>query len=99
VDAVNLEHILPRRPTDADWPDFAPEEIPQWTNRLGNQTLLKKSQNKLIGNKPWATKQPILQRSELTLTKTAAYATTWDKGAIEARQRELARMAVKAWPR
>ncbi len=31
VDAVNLEHILPRRPTDADWPDFAPEEIPQWT--------------------------------------------------------------------
>lgn len=79
VDAVNLEHILPRRPTDADWPDFAPEEIPQWTNRLGNQTLLKKSQNKLIGNKPWATKQPILQRSELTLTKTAADATTWDK--------------------
>jgi Protein of unknown function DUF262/Protein of unknown function (DUF1524) len=96
---VNLEHILPRNAKPADWPQFAPEEVSQWANRLGNHTLLKKTQNGKIGNKSWTVKQPILAKSSLTLTKTPAKAMIWDKAAIVARQKKLAQLAIKAWPR
>jgi hypothetical protein len=70
-DEVNLEHIPPRNAKQADWPDFAPEEVTPWANRLGNHALLKKSENARIGNKAWATKKPILEASSLRLTKKA----------------------------
>jgi hypothetical protein len=97
ADAVNLEHILPRSPAAKDWPDFAPEEVGQWANRLGNHTLLKKTQNGSIGSKPWSFKRPILAGSSLALTKQAAEATSWDKSAVTARQKKLAKLAVKTW--
>jgi hypothetical protein len=98
-DEVSLEHILPRTPKQGEWPDFATEEVSQWTNRLGNHTLLKKTHNGAIGSQPWTVKQPILAMSSLPLTKDAAKATTWDKAAINKRQKMLAKLAVKTWAR
>jgi hypothetical protein len=99
AEEVNLEHILPRNPKKGEWADFAPEELAQWANRLGNHTLLKKTQNGKIGNEAWSVKRPILASSELALTKDAAGAEQWDKAAIIARQQKLASLAVKTWPR
>jgi Protein of unknown function DUF262/Protein of unknown function (DUF1524) len=99
AEQVNLEHILPRNPTTTEWPQFAPEDVSHWANRLGNHTLLKKSENANIGNKRWSVKQQILAKSSLTLTKEAGAAQSWDKNAIIARQKRLAKLALKTWPR
>jgi hypothetical protein len=99
AEQVDLEHILPRNAKASDWPAFPPEDVSTWANRLGNHTLLKKTQNNKIGNKAWAVKKPILAKSSLALTKKTAQMQDWDKGAIGARQKMLAKLAVKAWPR
>jgi Protein of unknown function (DUF1524)/Protein of unknown function DUF262 len=98
-DEVNLEHILPRNAKLKDWPSFAPDEVPVWTQRLGNHCLLKKSENGAIGNKPWKDKRPVLKASSLKLTASAAASGNWTKKAIESRQIKLAKLAVSTWPR
>lgn len=98
-DEVNLEHILPRNAEPKDWLDFAPEEIPVWSQRIGNHCLLKKSENGAIGNQSWPVKEPVLTHSSLVLTQTAAKAKKWDKDAIDRRQKKLAKLAVETWPR
>lgn len=67
--------------------------------RIGNHVLLKKTENAKIGNKPWTAKKPVLGASSLKLTKAAATAAEWTPAAISARQKDLARLAVKTWPR
>jgi hypothetical protein len=99
IEEVNLEHILPRNPKVEDWQEFAPEDVPQWMNRIGNHVLLKKTQNSKIGSKSWSIKKPILESSQFILTKEAGAYDKWDKDAIRSRQRVLARAAVGAWPR
>ena len=69
VDEVNLEHVLPKNPTPADWPQFTPEEIQAYRYWLGNQVLFRKSHNRQIGNRPFTDKRPILAASNLLLTK------------------------------
>jgi Protein of unknown function DUF262/Protein of unknown function (DUF1524) len=98
-DEVNLEHILPRNAKKADWPSFSPEEVPVWAQRVGNQCLLKKSENLAIGNKPWKDKKPVLSSSSLKLTRLAGSSADWTRNEIASRQAKLADLAVKAWPR
>lgn len=98
-DEVNLEHILPQRAKSSDWPSFDSDAVASMSQRIGNHCLLKKSENAKIGNKPWSTKQPVLAKSSLTLTKSAGKAKDWDQKAIIARQKALAKIAVKTWPR
>lgn len=96
---VNLEHILPKKPTLADWPEFPPDDQAVWVHRLGNMALLQKGPNDRIGNKPWSIKKPILQASSLILTSKAGAETAWTKETINDRQDELAALAVVTWPR
>lgn len=98
-DEVNLEHVLPQRAKKADWPSFDVDDVPKWANRLGNHCLLKKTENGKIGNKSWAVKQPVLGKSSLKLTSTAAAAVQWDAATITDRQARLAKLAVPTWPR
>jgi hypothetical protein len=95
---VNLEHILPRNPTAADWPQFNENEIDTWAYRIGNVALLAAGPNGKIGNKPWAVKKPVLEASELELTKQAGEYADWNQESIGKRQEELAALAV-TWPR
>ena len=98
-DEVNLEHVLPKSPTAADWPSFTSEEAANWVHRLGNLALLAKGPNGRIGNKPFSEKRPILADSALTLTSEIAANEDWTEAEIAARQVELAALAVKTWPR
>ena len=96
---VNLEHILPRNAKDAEWPSFKKEEVGAWSQRLGNLALLAVGPNGKIGNKPWTVKKPVLTASKLTLTKSAGTKTKWTRAEITVRQKSLAKLALKTWPR
>jgi hypothetical protein len=99
VEHVNLEHVLPKNARLTDWPQFTEDERPLFVDRIGNMCLLQKGPNGRIGNKPWSIKQPVLAASRLLLTSEAAVTTDWTKATIVARQDDLAKLAVRAWPR
>jgi hypothetical protein len=97
---VNLEHVLPKRASAADWgAKFNAEERKEYLHRIGNLSLLQKGPNGKIGNKPFATKKPILGASSFALTKEVGAQADWTKEAIAKRQGLLAQLAVKVWPR
>jgi hypothetical protein len=62
-------------------------------------TLLRKSENAKIGNKPFSEKKPILIDSTFELTKEVGESEEWNKETITERQARLAKGAVAAWPR
>lgn len=94
---LNLEHILPENPGN-NWPDFSEEDAEALYRRIGNMVLMLASKNSLIGNGPFSQKRPHLAASGLSLTKMAGKESVWRKEQIIARQKELARQAVKTWP-
>lgn len=99
VDAVNLEHILPKNAKEAEWPQFTEDEQRSYVHRLGNMALLQKGPNGRIGNKAWSVKKPVLSDSKLVITKAASEKADWTKSVIDDRQAELAELAVQTWPR
>ncbi|MBB2742878.1 UNVERIFIED_ORG: hypothetical protein FHR35_002700 [Microbispora rosea subsp. rosea] len=99
-DAVNLEHVLPQKPTEDEWPEFpSPEERFEWAYRLGNMVLLPKGKNGKIGNAAFAVKAPILKASSLALTREVGEEGKWTSAEIAERQRRLAEIALRTWPR
>ena len=99
-DQVNLEHVLPKRATAADWgAKFSADERKEFLHRMGNLALLQKGPNGKIGSKPFSVKKPILAVSGFELTKTIGGEADWTKEGISKRQAELAELAVKVWPR
>lgn len=97
---VNLEHVLPKRASAAEWgSQFNADERREYLHRLGNLCLLQKGPNGRIGSKPFAAKKPLLTRSKFALTKEIAATTDWTKDAIKERQKQLAALAVEVWPR
>jgi hypothetical protein len=94
---VNLEHVLPKKATPLEWPQFPGELHAQWVDRLGNQALLAKTPNNKIGNRPFPVKRPVLARSELELTKQIGSQVDWTPDAIAKRQLDLATIAVSVW--
>ncbi|MCT9001675.1 DUF262 domain-containing protein [Microbacterium memoriense] len=98
-DEVNLEHVLPRRGTDQNWPSFPGDLKQQWVDRLGNHCLLKKSENNAIGNEPFSVKKPVLAGSSLALTNEIGSVDDWSADAIAERQARLAEIAPAVWKR
>ena len=96
---VNLEHVLPRNAAQADWPQFTEGEARAYLHRVGNMALLSKGLNGRIGNKPFAEKKPVLEKSELLLTQEAGAEDDWRPAVIDARQKRMADLAVKTWAR
>ena len=99
VDQVNLEHVLPRNPTAAEWPTFTPDELDDMRLLLGNQALLKKTHNAQIGNAAFSVKKPILAASDLKLTQAVGAEPDWTPATIRDRQTKMAALAVTVWPR
>ncbi len=99
ADQVNLEHVLAKNAVPGEWPRFAGEQLSDWAGRLGNQVLLKKSDNEKIGNKPFGKKREVFSRSKFKLTSKVGRKSEWSPAAIDQRQGELATMAVVVWPR
>jgi uncharacterized protein with ParB-like and HNH nuclease domain len=98
ADQVNLEHILPQRAKDADWPQFSVDDRKAFALRLGNMTLLKKTENNKIGNKGWVKKKPVLSASILRLNQDMSKIDLWRTDHISARQQDMADRAVTIWP-
>lgn len=96
---VNLEHILPKNAKSTDWPQFTADETKSYVYRLGNMALLSRGRNGKIGNKAWDIKKPVLNSSQLNLTRAAGAEDSWTVQAITDRQADLAKLALRAWPR
>jgi hypothetical protein len=97
--AVNLEHVLPKRATASEWPLFTGDLRAEWVDRLGNHCLLRKSENDAIGNQGFSTKKPVLLASSFALTSEIGKEVDWTPTAIADRQRNLAGLAVQVWRR
>ena len=96
-DEVNLEHILAQRAKVSDWRGFTADEIGLYAYRLGNMTLLRKSQNNRIGNLPWREKKPFLEDSEYEINKEIVNYDDWNAETINARQERIATRGVRIW--
>ncbi len=94
---ITLEHILPKTPEDR-WPQFGEDEAAGYVNRLGNQALLRASDNSRAGNAGFADKRPLYWESPYRLTQMVADAEDWTPAEVVARQKRLAELAVAAWP-
>jgi hypothetical protein len=95
-DEVDLEHILPQNPSESWCVDE--HYLETHTNRLGNLALLLASENSHAGNADFQIKKEHYAKSQLSLTAGIAEYDNWSEASIEARQAELANLAVKAWP-
>ena len=89
--------MLPQNP-GTNWPKVTPDEAAVFAYRLGNQVLLRRSENESLGNGNFAEKKPILSASSLLLTKAVATEADWTVKEIQARQDRLADLAVNVWP-
>lgn len=96
--AVNLEHILPQNPKDGEWTDFNADQAAAYTHRLGNMTLLRRSENQKLGNGQWDAKRTALSASKLKLNEELAATAVWDIDSINLRQSTMSDHAVKVWP-
>jgi hypothetical protein len=94
---INLEHVLPKKPL-GNWPQFTAEEAPVWVNRLGNQALMRASDNSELQSGDFLTKKEIYKDSPYVLTSQIAELIDWGAEAIAARQVALAKLAVETWP-
>ena len=94
---INLEHILPKNP-QGSWPQFSDDETAMYVNRLGNQALLRASDNSHVGNAGFADKRRLYRESPYRLTKTVADVVDWTPEEVVARQQRLAELALAAWP-
>lgn len=97
VDAVNLEHIMPQTRAP-HWEGVPLEQHENYVKRLGNLALLDRVLNEKSGNLPFSEKAKVLAKSKISTTREIAAAADWDIKAIDARQRQMAKLAVRAWP-
>lgn len=96
IDAVNLEHILPKTP-QSNWTGFTPDQVKTLHKKIGNLTLMKSKLNSKLGNASFIDKVATYKSSELFITKMISDYTEWDEDSITDRQSKLADIAVKAW--
>jgi Protein of unknown function DUF262/Protein of unknown function (DUF1524) len=94
--AVNLEHILPIKPS-ADW-NIPAETAAVFYKRLGNMILLPAKTNVEAGNKSFEDKKPFINKSKLTTTLDVLAYAHWGQAEISERQKKLAEIAPKVWP-
>jgi hypothetical protein len=94
---INLEHVLPQKPEDT-WPDITDDDVAQYSKRLGNLTLMLAKDNADLKSASFETKRAVYARSPYVLTSALAEYPAWGVAEIIARQKQLADLAVKAWP-
>lgn len=97
-DAVNLEHILPEKDNDNNYPNFTDEEKKSYLKRIGNLTLMKTKENNDFKNSLFDVKKEKFNESELWITKMIAdNYNSWNVENIKDRQNKLAYLAIETW--
>lgn len=94
---INLEHVLPKKPED-NWPQFTDDEAAMYTNRLGNQALMRASDNSDLKSAKFSKKKGAYTESPYVLTSQIAELDDWSAAAVATRQKTLADLALVAWP-
>jgi len=95
---INLEHILPQSLTATWQQTWKADTARGYQKRLGNLALLNSKENSKTGNSDFAKKCELYQTSSIVLTKRIAEYSEWSPENIDARQRQMAELAIKAWP-
>ncbi|OWU66100.1 MAG: hypothetical protein CBB60_001285 [Armatimonadetes bacterium Cent15-Ar3] len=97
IDEVNVEHVLPKKPTtDSRWlTDFPDTEA--YVHRLGNMVLLQAKVNRRIANLDFAHKRQRLIACDYQTTKSVGQCLNWTPAELEKRQLEMAKSAIKIW--
>jgi hypothetical protein len=98
---LTLEHILPQNPGEV-WDEVLKEDIEftDYTERLGNLTLLTAGSNKTAGNDEFSEKsKDVYEKSALLITKgIPEHHEKWNRDALRARQEWLTSLASAIWP-
>jgi Protein of unknown function DUF262/Protein of unknown function (DUF1524) len=96
-DTLTLEHVLPQNPTSG-WDAFPEQDTDELASRLGNVTLLPKSQNRDLANQPYSEKRRAYQDCAITLTKKLGEENAyWTPDRLAARQNWMAQQATSIW--
>ncbi len=95
-DKYSLEHILPENP-DETWAEYEESRDEKYIYRLGNFTLLTKTENKDIGNKNFEIKKLVYKNSQFEITKKITDYEDWNIEKIANRQKKLAKTAKTVW--
>ena len=98
-DPATIEHVFPENPTQEWETVIAAERQAQVVFRLGNLALLEKQLNRDAGNGLFDEKKKFYAQSAYSLTQALETHAPpeWSTAAIEARQRQLAKLAVAVW--
>jgi len=93
----SIEHILPESPSE-HWASIDETKQERLIYRLGNMTSLESSYNRDIGNKEYAFKRTVYEKSGFQITRAIAeHYDMWDEKKVEARQKQLATVASSIW--
>jgi hypothetical protein len=88
---TTIEHIYSQNTSSPD-PD-----LDKLVNTLGNLTFLGSDDNDAAGNKSFAQKKPIFEKSSVLINRMIGENDTWNTTTVEARQEELGKMALKVF--
>ena len=94
---IHVEHIMPKKLRRADDWKVNPEQHELYVNRLGNLTLLGEEYNRNAVNKDFNRKKDIYDMSEIPMTNSLTNYNCWSIDEIEARQEDLAKIALDIW--
>jgi hypothetical protein len=91
-----LEHIIPYNISEK-WVAYYQGQYSQEIDRLGNMTLLTKSENNECGTQLFNKKKVIYQNSNSKLSKKISEYEEWDSETLERHQDWLAQQATNTW--
>ena len=106
---ISVEHILPEKPESNYWlTKFNEEQRVEWTDRLGNLTLLNSRKNSRAANKPFPEKKEYffqkrhgsksaIQKSSFELTNELQYNLDWDFESLKQRHKKLIEESKLIW--
>ena len=96
-DVYSVEHILPENPGEG-WEQFNDAEFEQSIYRIGNMTILNKSENRKIGNESFEEKKKVYALSDIQITRKISQDNSeWNAERVGVRQRWLATQATAIW--
>ncbi len=95
---LNLEHILPQKPSESWLVEFSKTDCSQYIDQLGNMTLLDSKVNRKVGNTSFQEKcAAAFTNSNLEITKEILNSPVWGAKQIEERQKKMAKAACQIW--